>query len=175
MIGRGYVHIYTGNGKGKTSAALGLAFRAAGSGLATLVIQFMKGLPSGERDAAAMTGELIRVESYGSERFCRPDDGSMEEHRALARNALERSREAVSRKERPIVVLDEILTACLFGIVTEDEILDIIDMKPEGLELVLTGRGASEGLIERGDLVTEMREVKHYYREGVPPRKGIED
>ena len=175
MIGRGYVHIYTGNGKGKTSAALGLAFRAAGSGLATLVIQFMKGLPSGEREAAAMTGGLVRVESHGSERFCRPDDGSMEEHRAHAERGLARAREAVSGRECPVVVLDEIVTAASFGIVTEGEVLDIIGMKPEGLELVLTGRGATGAMIDRADLVTEMREIKHYYMNGVPPRKGIED
>ncbi|TFH38264.1 MAG: cob(I)yrinic acid a,c-diamide adenosyltransferase [Chrysiogenales bacterium] len=175
MFEKGYVHIYTGNGKGKTTAALGLAFRAAGSGIATLVIQFMKGLPSGERDAAAMTGGLVRVESHGSDRFCRPDDGSFEEHRTLARGALERARRALAGDECAILVLDEIITAAAFRLISDAEILDLVGSRPEGLELVLTGRGASDELIEHADLVTEMREIKHYYNDGVPPRKGIED
>ena len=81
MLSKGYIHIYTGNGKGKTSAALGLAFRASGSGLRSIIIQFMKGLPTGELEAASKLGGLITIERYGSTRFCRPDDGSFEEHR----------------------------------------------------------------------------------------------
>ena len=175
MIGKGYTHIYTGPGKGKTSAALGLAFRAAGSGLKSVIIQFMKGLPTGELEAASRTGGLITIERYGSERFCRPDDGSFEEHRDHAVRGLERAAEVIAGGAYAIVVLDEIVTAMTFGLVPEEDIIRLIESRPEGTELVLTGRGATDGLISRADLVTEMREIKHYYRSGVPPRKGIED
>lgn len=177
MIGKGYTHIYTGPGKGKTSAALGLAFRAAGSGLKSIIIQFMKGLPSGEIESAARTGGLITIERYGSERFCRPDagDGSMEEHREHARRGYERAAGLISGGDYPVVILDEIVTACAFGLISEEEIITLMKSKPEGTELVLTGRGATGGLISHADLVTEMREIKHYYQCGVSPRKGIED
>jgi cob(I)alamin adenosyltransferase len=175
MLGKGYTHIYTGAGKGKTSAALGLAFRAAGSGLASIIIQFMKGLPSGELEAAARMGGLITVERYGSTRFCRPDDGSFEEHRGFARRGYERAADVIAGGGYRVVILDEIITAMTFRLIPEEDIISLIMDKPEGLELILTGRGATESLISRADLVTEMREIKHYYRDGVPPRKGIED
>ena len=177
MIGKGYTHIYTGPGKGKTSAALGLAFRASGSGLKSVIIQFMKGLPSGEIEAAARTGGLVTIERYGSERFCRPDacDGSLEEHREHARRGYERAAGLIAGGEYTIVILDEIVTAMAFGLIPEEDIIALMKSKRDGTELVLTGRGASGGLIRHADLVTEMREIKHYYRDGVPPRKGIED
>jgi len=175
MISKGYTHVYTGNGKGKTSAALGLAFRAAGSGLRSVVIQFMKGLPSGEINAAAKLGGLVSIEQYGSDRFCRPDDGSFKEHRENALRGLDRARAALAGGGYTIVVLDEIVTAVKFGIISEQEIISLIKSKPETVELVLTGRGASDSLIAHADLATEMREIKHYYRNGVAPRKGIED
>lgn len=175
MLSRGYTHIYTGNGKGKTSAALGLAFRASGSGIKSMIIQFMKGLPTGELEAASKTGGLISVERYGSRRFCRPDDDSFEEHREFSRRGLGRAREVLSGGEYPVVILDEIVTAATFGLVSDDDIISLIGCKPDSTELVLTGRGASEKLIAHADLVTEMKEIKHYYQQGVQPRKGIED
>ncbi|OHD63505.1 MAG: hypothetical protein A2176_11355 [Spirochaetes bacterium RBG_13_51_14] len=174
-MGKGYTHLYTGNGKGKTSAALGLAFRAAGSGLRSIIIQFMKGLPSGEIDAAEKMGGLIAIERYGSTRFCRPDDGSMDEHREHARRGYGRAREVLTGGGYPVVILDEIITAAAFGLVSDEDIIALIRSKPEAVELVLTGRGAADGLIGHADLVTEMREIKHYYQKGVAPRKGIED
>jgi cob(I)alamin adenosyltransferase len=175
MLEKGYIHIYTGNGKGKTSAALGLAFRAAGSGLKSMIIQFMKGLHSGEIDAAARMGGLITVERCGSERFCRPDDGSFEEHKEHAMRGYALAREALAGGTYPIVVLDEIVTAARFKLVSDEEIIALMDAKPGPVELVLTGRGASDAIISRADLVTEMREIKHYYQRGAAPRKGIED
>jgi cob(I)alamin adenosyltransferase len=175
MLQKGYTHIYTGNGKGKTSAALGLAFRAAGSGLKTLMVQFMKGQHSGEIDAAEKLGGLVTIEQYGSDRFCRPDDGSLEEHRTFARRGYERAREAIPGGAFPIVILDEIVTATKFGLLTDDDIIALIKSKPDTTELVLTGRGASDALIAQADLVTEMKEIRHYYQQGVKPRKGIED
>ena len=175
MIGKGYTHIYTGPGKGKTSAALGLAFRAAGSGLKSVIIQFMKGLPSGELEAASRMGGLITVERYGSERFCRPGDGSFEEHLSHARRGYERAIAVLDGGEYGVVILDEIVTAMTFGLVPEEDVIALMKRKKDGTELVLTGRGATGGLIRHADLVTEMTEIKHYYRDGVPPRKGIED
>jgi cob(I)alamin adenosyltransferase len=175
MLSKGYTHIYTGNGKGKTSAALGLAFRAAGSGIRSIVIQFMKGRPSGEIDAAAKLDGLVTIEQYGSDRFCRPDDGSFKEHREHALRGLDRARTAISCGGYSIVILDEIITAAKFGIISDEDIIALIREKPESVELVLTGRGASDELVARADLVTEMREIRHYYQNGVAPRKGIED
>lgn len=172
MLSSGYIHIYTGNGKGKTSAALGLAFRAAGSGLRTMMIQFMKGLPTGETDAAAKTGGLITIERYGSTRLCRPDDGSLEEHRGYAARGYARAREIITDGTHDIVVLDEIITAVKFGLLSDEAVIALIRSKPATMELVLTGRGASEELTRSADLVTEMKEIKHYYNAGVPPREG---
>jgi cob(I)alamin adenosyltransferase len=174
-LAKGYTQIYTGDGKGKTSAALGLAFRAAGSGFRSAVIQFMKGQPSGEIDAAVKLGGLVSIEQYGSDRFCRPDDGSFKEHREFALRGLERARAVLAGGGYSIVVLDEIITAAKFGIVSDQDIIALIRSKPETVELVLTGRGASDDIIAQADLVTEMREIKHYYQKGVAPRKGIED
>jgi cob(I)alamin adenosyltransferase len=175
MLSRGYTHIYTGNGKGKTSAALGLALRAAGSGIRSIIIQFMKGMGSGEIDAARMLNGLISIEQYGSERFCKPGDDSFEEHRKFVRRGYDRAREVLAGGEYSIVILDEIITAAKFGLVSDDDIISLIVSKTDSTELVLTGRGASEKLIARADLVTEMKEIKHYYQQGVQPRRGIED
>ena len=175
MLTKGYIHIYTGNGKGKTSAALGLAFRASGSGLSSIIIQFMKGLPTGELKAASQTGGLITIERYGSTRFCRPDDGSVEEHLKFTREGYARARQVVESALFDIIILDEIITAAKFGLLTDDDILALCSAKHEATELVMTGRGATDALVSRADLVTEMREIKHYYQANVAPRRGIED
>ena len=175
LFTKGYTHIYTGDGKGKTSAALGLAFRAAGSGIRSIVIQFMKGLPTGEQKASAMLGSIITIEQYGSARFCRPDDGMLEEHQHLVGQGYERARNVLKSGEYPIVILDEIITAVKFGLLSDEDIIALVQGKPETIELVLTGRSAGDRLIKHADLVTEMKEIKHYYRTGAAPRKGIED
>ena len=175
MLEQGYTHIYTGNGKGKTTAALGLALRASGAGLKSIIIQFMKGQPYSELEAVKKLGGLITMEQHGSAKFCRPEQEDFHEHYALARQGLLRA-EAVLRDESySLVILDEIITATLFKLITLEEIVALIDSKPAGKELVLTGRGATEELLARADLATEMRELKHYYEKGVPARKGIEN
>ncbi len=171
---RGCVQLFTGHGKGKTTAALGLAMRAAGSGLRTHFIQFMKGQHYGELDAAKMLGGLVTIEQHGSAEFCVTEGEDAKEHYLHARSAVARSREALTYSSIDILVLDEIVTALLFKLVTLDEILEIVKAKPAGMELVLTGRGAPQELVDACDLVTEMREVKHYYTAGVDGRKGIE-
>lgn len=172
-LGKGYVQVYTGNGKGKTTAAMGLAFRSMGAGLRTYFGQFMKGQKYSELEAARMSAPYITVEQYGEPGFVHIK-GVTESALQKVRGGLKRAREVISSGEYDIVVLDEICTAHYFGLVSTEEILDIIKGKPENLELILTGRYAPPELIEAADLVTEMVEVKHYFQQGVPERTGIE-
>ena len=175
MGNRGYTHIYTGDGKGKTTAALGLCFRAAGHGMRSMIIQFMKGQETGEINAAGMTGGLITIEQYGSPKLLldnRPD--IFQEHRTGAMKGYNRAMELLKKDEFRIVVLDEILSLLNFKLMELNMITELIRVKPEHVELILTGRGAPDELVRLADLVTEMREIKHYYSEGVKARKGIE-
>lgn len=171
---KGTVQIYTGNGKGKTTAALGLALRAAGHGQKTYFGQFLKGQPTGERTAAELLSPLLTLESFGRTEFILMTEALVEEDRERALSGLEKCRQAMNSGSFQIVVLDEVLVAVLFGILKEEEVLDFIRHKPEGVELILTGRGATPALVDEADLVTEMVEIKHYYAKGVHPRDGIE-
>lgn len=173
-IGKGYIHIYTGNGKGKTTAALGLALRAAGSGLKTVVVQFMKGQHYGELDAVKMTGDLITIEQFGHPAFCRFGETPDPEDVRRAESAFARVREIMAARACDILVADELITSVLFRLIPEDEVVDVMKNKPDGMELVLTGRGATERMMDAADLVTEMKEIKHYYIRKIPARKGIE-
>ena len=175
MLDKGYVQIYTGNGKGKTTAALGLSLRAAGAGLKTAIIQFMKGQHYSELESVKMLKGLVTIEQYGSKKFCRPETEDYQEHYDLTRKGLERAKEVIADESLSIVILDEIITCLIFKLITADEIIQLIDLKPERMELVLTGRGVTDKLINRCDLVTEMCEVKHYYNDGVMARKGVEN
>ena len=170
----GYLQVYTGNGKGKTTAALGLAFRAAGRGLRTYIAQFLKGQPTGELEAAKKLAPLIRLEQFGREGFITVKEGPDDEDISRARAGLARALEAMLSGEYRIVVLDEVNTAVHFGLLTEADVLDLIDRRPAAVELVLTGRYAPASFIERADLVTEMTEIKHYFDRGVKSREGIE-
>lgn len=173
-IGKGYVQIYTGNCKGKTTAALGLAFRAMGHGLKTYIGQFIKNHPYGEIQSARLVSDYITIEQYGRGCFIHAGNQPSEEDFAAARKGLSRAIDIVQSGGFNIVVLDEILTACHFRLVSPEDILKIISGKPDGLELVLTGRYAPGAIIAAADLVTEMKEVKHYYQQGVLARTGIE-
>jgi cob(I)alamin adenosyltransferase len=170
----GYVQVYTGNGKGKTTAALGLAFRAAGRGLRTYIAQFLKGQPSGELEAAKKLAPLIRIEQFGREGFVTVKDGPHDEDISRAGAGLAQAREAMLSGDYRIVVLDEVNTAVHFGLLPEADVLDLIDRRPAPVELVLTGRYAPASFIERADLVTEMTAIKHYFEKGVKSREGIE-
>jgi cob(I)alamin adenosyltransferase len=166
------VQVYTGDGKGKTTAALGLAVRAAGHGLRTYVGQFLKGQRYGELDA--LRGHpLITIEQYGSSDCVRRDDISPDDV-ARAPRGLARAREAMLSGRYALVVLDEVNVAMKFGLLSTEEVLAFVDRRPRQVELILTGRYAAPEVIERATLVTEMKEVKHYYRGGVPARDGIE-
>jgi cob(I)alamin adenosyltransferase len=173
-IGRGYIHVYTGDGKGKTTAAFGLAFRAVGSGLKVLVIQFLKGTENtGERCAAEQLAGNLQVRSLGRGGLLQPGD-IRDEDRVLVEKALEETANEMKSGSWDVMILDEINTACRLGLVSVEKVLQLMELKPYGMELVLTGRGAAEPVVERADLVTEMREVKHYFKQGVHARTGIE-
>jgi LAO/AO transport system kinase len=168
----GLTQVYTGNGKGKTSAALGLALRALGRGLRVHIIQFLKGHQNYGEHIIAEKIPGLDITVWGREEFIgsSPTIGD----KVLAQEAMKRSQEVISSGIYDIVVLDEVNVALELGLVRIDAILDIITSKPENLELVLTGRGAPQEIIEVADLVTEMKEIKHPFRKGVKARKSIE-
>ncbi len=172
--GKGLVQVYTGSGKGKTTAALGLAFRAAGHGYRTHIIQFMKGrIGYGELKAAKMTKGLVKITQGGRASFVSRENPDAEDVR-LAKKALALARKEVERGEVDILVLDEVNVALDFKLIPLEEVLDLIKSKPNSMEMVLTGRGAPRAIVRTADLVTNMREVKHYWQKGVRGRKGIE-
>ena len=171
---KGYVQVYTGNCKGKTTAALGLAFRAMGRGLKTYIGQFMKGQLYGELEAAKKVEPFIIIEQYGKKGFIHVKNPPQQKDIDMAQKGLEKARQAMLKGGYNIVVLDEVITANYFNLVSLTDILDLINNKPEDIELVLTGRYAPRELIDAADLVTEMVEIKHYYQQGVAARDGIE-
>ncbi len=171
---KGYVHVYTGNGKGKTTAALGLSLRASGAGLRTYIGQFMKGRHYSELDAVCEMMSHVTIEQFGHPDFCVPGKVS-DNDRELAQTGMTKVREAISGGEYDIVVMDEICTALHFNLVDVSDIVELIKSKPEGIEMILTGRYAPQEIIDAADLVTEMREIKHYYQQKVTARKGIEN
>ena len=168
---RGYVQVYTGDGKGKTTAALGLAVRAAGADLRIFIAQFVKGMDYSELRALERHPE-IEVRRYGRECFIEREPGP--EDIEAARAGLAEAREELVGGAWDIVILDEANIATHFGLFTVDELLEVIAERPTSVELVITGRRADPRVIEAADLVTEMREVKHYYAQGVSCRRGIE-
>jgi cob(I)alamin adenosyltransferase len=170
----GYIQLYTGTGKGKTTAALGLAFRAAGRGLRTYIGQFLKRSPTGEIAAARCLSPFITIRQFGRRGFILVTEGPEEGDLRRARAGLRKCRAAMLSGEYRIVVLDEVNTAVRLGLLSEGEVLAVLDEKPADVELVLTGRYAPRSFIRRADLVTEMRERKHYYARGVRARAGIE-
>lgn len=171
---QGCVQVYTGNCKGKTTAALGLAFRAVGRGLKVIMIQFMKGGgPYGEHLAAARLAPELTIIPTGREGWVNKDNPAKEDVE-LAAQALALGREKLLSGEYDLVILDEINGAAGFGLITVEQILELISIRPDNVELVLTGRNADPQVVEAADLVTEMTEVKHYYKAGVPARIGIE-
>jgi len=173
MVARkGYVQVYTGDGKGKTTAAFGLALRAVGAGLRVYIAQFVKGMPYSELDALKRLGGDLVVEQFGRDCFIRkaPEPADI----AAARAGYDKAAEILRSGDYDMVVLDEATIATHFGLFSVDELLALVNARPDHVELVITGRRADPRLIERADLVTEMREVKHYYQQGVEARKGFE-
>jgi cob(I)alamin adenosyltransferase len=165
------VQVYTGNGKGKTTAAMGLAMRAAGQGLAVRIVQFMKGRDTGELRSLEKLGiELVRA-SQSEKFFHMMTDDEKAALRLDAVAVLQRVDTWLGTVD--LLILDEALGALTCGVIKINELLHIMDSRG-GTEIVITGRGAPDEIIQKADLVTEMREVKHYMQSGVNARKGIE-
>jgi cob(I)alamin adenosyltransferase len=168
------IQVYTGDGKGKTTAALGLACRAVGHGYKVLIIQFMKGhIDYGELETARRLAPHLTIRPMG--RGCRisrekPDPEDVK----LCREAMLYAQRAIASGEYDIVVLDEINVAVDLGLAQKEEVLALLNERPSNVELVLTGRHAATEIIDRADLVTEMVEIKHYYQKGIQSRVGIE-
>jgi cob(I)alamin adenosyltransferase len=170
---QGFVHVYTGDGKGKTTAALGLALRAAGAGWQVFLGQFVKGMQYSELAALERFSDLITIRQFGRDCFVEPVPTQQDIDCAAI--GLAESCEAIVSEDYRLVILDEANMAAALRLVSVEDLASLIDAKPPGVELVLTGRWAHERILARADLVTEMREVKHYYREGVLARTGIEN
>jgi cob(I)alamin adenosyltransferase len=167
------IHIYSGNGKGKTTAALGLAMRAAGHGLRVIVIQFMKGkINYGELQTVKKLPR-ISIEQYGRPDFVNPENPDPEDIR-LAKEGLKRARETIMSKTFDLVILDEINVAVNFGLIGVKDVVTLLQKKPKHIEVVLTGRYMPEEFARYADLITECREVKHYFKKGKRSRKGFD-
>ncbi len=170
---QGCVQVYTGNGKGKTTAALGLALRAVGRGLKVCIFQFIKGGGRyGEHLAAEKLAPLLTIIQTGRPGWVNTKD--ITDDRRTAQEALVQALELLTSGEFDLFICDEINGAVGFGLIDVEQVLEMISRKPEKTELVLTGRNAHERVIEAADLVTEMREIKHYYKTGIAARTGIE-
>ncbi|HPX60277.1 MAG TPA: cob(I)yrinic acid a,c-diamide adenosyltransferase [Deltaproteobacteria bacterium] len=194
MSFKGYVQVYTGNGKGKTTAAIGLSIRALGAGMKVCFLQFMKSkvysehniLPGISPDLTletigkpyfiAVEGSLSpeQLKEWGDDVVVFPAGNPPADYQAMISAGLERARQAVVSGTYDLVVLDEINVALFFGLVKWTEVEAIIDSRPAHVELVLTGRGAPAELIRKADLVTDMHEIKHYYSSGIDARKGVD-
>ena len=169
-MGRGLVIVHTGDGKGKTTAALGLAIRAWGAGLKVLILQFIKG---GRRSSelAALDALGIEVRQLG---LGFTNQGDLDEHRAAAQAAIESARRAITSGAWDLIIFDEINYAVKFGLLDAGAVLELVTLRPPQMHLVFTGRDALPALIDAADLVTEMKLVKHPFQSGVPAQAGIE-
>ena len=173
-LSKGYVQIYTGNGKGKTTAAIGQAVRAAGFGLKSYIAQFMKEYPYNELNGLKHLNEWITIEQFGGDDFVYKKELPGKEDLAKAQKGLASAKEKMLSGEYDLIILDEAIIAIYFKLFKKEELINFIKQKPKNVELILTGRYCPEGLIELADLVTEMKEVKHYYQKGITSRRGIE-
>lgn len=171
---QGLIQVYTGDSKGKTTAAIGLAVRAVGHGFKVFIIQFMKGQDYyGELQALKRLEPECQIEHYGGKGWVYMGNPSTEDLKEAAK-AMARAKEVISSGQWDIVILDEIFNAIWFELVKEDEVLKLLESKPPHVELVLTGRNATDAIKAKADLVTDMIMVKHPYEQGIAGRKGIE-
>jgi cob(I)alamin adenosyltransferase len=194
VVCQGLIHVYTGNGKGKTTAAIGLAIRALGAGKRVMFFQFMKMPTYSEHKMLSAISPNLTLECVGKPFFVMKEGTVSAEELAKWKDkavvfppgkpprdyleqvaqGLARAKELITGEDFDVVILDELNVALHFELVTWPQVKELLDAKGANVELILTGRGATPELIERADLVTEMREIKHYYTQGVPARKGID-
>lgn len=173
-LDQGLIQVYTGNGKGKSTAAFGQALRAAGSGLKVRIVQFMKNdLEAPEVTLLKKIVPGIQITSFGTKGFMTQGRGSAEDY-LLAGEAYCLAVSIVEDEETDVLVLDEINNAVYFGLIASDLVVNLLKVKPARMEIILTGRNASRQILDMADLVTSMEEVKHPYRAGIMARRGIE-
>ena len=172
MLEKGYIQVYTGNGKGKTTAALGITLRTICAGNKVFFGQFMKGQDYSEKKACQMLSGLT-MKQFCGQYFL--NGTPTEKDISDAKAGLEKMKSILSSGEYDLVVFDEINTALFFKLLTVEEVFAVLDLKPEKTEVILTGRYAPQEIMDRADLVTEMKEIKHYYNAGVDARVGIEN
>lgn len=169
---KGFIHIYTGNGKGKTTAAIGLGIRATGEGLKVYMIQFMKGRRYSEIDAIENIKDFTVIQ-FGRDEFVskkNPEQIDID----LARKGFEHAKEIIKNGEHDLIILDEINVAVDFKLIPLKDVLKLMDEKPEKVELVLTGRYSHPDMVKQADIVSEILEIKHPYQNGIQSRKGID-
>ena len=171
---KGFTQVYTGNGKGKSTAAIGQAVRAAGYGLKTYIAQFMKEYPYSELKSLEQLKEWITIEQFAGDDFVIRKELPNKIEMDQARRGLEAAKAKMLKGKYDIIILDEILVSIHFGLFNDEEVMTFMKLKPENVELILTGRYCPDKILEAADLVTEMKNIKHYYQEGVVARKGIE-
>jgi cob(I)alamin adenosyltransferase len=169
---KGYIQVYTGNGKGKTTAALGLAIRAAGAGHRVYFAQFIKKTKCSEHNALERFADLITLRQFGTG-FIRGGKTTKAQVEA-AKHGFEEVDDALSSSLYDVVILDEINVAVHYGLVDVKDVLGMLATKPSHVEIILTGRYADQQIIEKADLITEMKEIRHYMHKGIKARKGIE-
>jgi cob(I)alamin adenosyltransferase len=169
---KGYIQVYTGDGKGKTTAAIGLGIRAVGDGLKVIMIQFMKGRRYSELDGLSQLKNFTVVQ-FGRDEFVNKKKPEPVD-RELAKKGLAYAKEVILKNQYDVVILDEINVAVDFKLISLEDVVQILKDKPEKLELILTGRYAPAELIKQADLVSEILEIKHPYQQGIQSRKGID-
>ena len=173
-LSKGYIQIYTGNGKGKTTAALGQAVRAAGNGLKIFIVMFMKDFPYGELKSLQLLSQWIELEQFGNDRFVFHKQVPNKNDLQAAKCGFQHARDAILSEKYDLVILDEVCVAIYYSLLKMEDILSLVDEKPEMVELILTGRYCPTEWIDKADLVSEMLEIKHYYNKGILARKGFE-
>ncbi len=169
---KGCIQIYTGDGKGKTTAALGLSLRAIGAGYKIFFAQFIKGMPYSEIDALKKLSSDITIKQFGLECFIKNEPTRND--KMAAQKGLKSVAQVIDSGKYDIVIMDEVIIALYYKLITVEDLLKVIKSKPEHMEIIITGRKAPQELIDIADLVTEMVEIKHYYKKGIEARKGIE-
>ena len=172
----GYVQIYTGNGKGKTTASVGLAVRAAGNEYNVFMVQFLKTSKTGEIEAAKKMAPFFNIFRFEKKRgfFWTLNSEEKSELKQEVQKAYEFCLEALHGEKCDILIMDEVMGALNNKLISEKQLLELIEVKPDNVELILTGRDAPISIIDKANLVTEMKDIKHYFNEGVPSREGIE-
>lgn len=175
-LNKGYIQIYTGNGKGKTTAAVGLATRAAGNKFRVCMVQFLKSGVTGELESAKLMAPYFTIHRFERPRgfFWTLNDQEKLELKEDIQEAYKFCIKQLEEGNCDILIMDEIMGTLSNGLITEEQLIELIDKKPDDVELIMTGRNVPESIMQRANLVTEMKDIKHYFNEGVPARKGIE-